>query len=130
MIPYFEVFDMIASVAFYRDVLGCEVVFSSPQVDTAEGRFSHFVRLRFETSDLFLNTAYDSNERPPVRDEARWRGHADVALYIDCADVDGLHARLRDRGFDVDAPRVTNYGMKTIFLRDPDGYGLNFSTPV
>ncbi len=41
--PYIEVFDMIESVAFYRDQLGFEVVFASPEVVTREGRFSHFV---------------------------------------------------------------------------------------
>lgn len=130
MIPYFEVFDMIESVAFYRDVLGFEVVFASPEVETAEGRFSHFVRLRFEGSELFLNTAYDSNERPPVRDQARWSGHADVALYIDCGDVDRLYARLREREIVLDPPRTTNYGMKAIHVRDPDGYGLHFNASV
>jgi glyoxylase I family protein len=130
VIPYFEVFDMIASVAFYRDILGFEQVFASPEVDTAEGRFSHFVRLRFESSDLFLNTAYDSNERPLVRDEARWRGHSDAALYIECGDVDRLYAQLRERGLAVDPPATTGYGVKAIHLRDPDGYGLHFNMRV
>ena len=130
MTPYFEVFDMIASVAFYRDKLGFELIFASPEVDTAEGRFSHFVRLRFGRSDIFLNTAYDSNERPAVRDEARWRGHSDVALYIECDDVDRLHSHICERGLDVDPPVLTGYGMKGIHLRDPDGYGLHFDMRV
>lgn len=130
MIPYFEVFDTNASVAFYRDMLGFELIFASPEVDTAEGRFSHFVRMRFEGSDLFLNTTYDSNERPAVRDEARWRGHSDVALYIECGDVDRLYSQLRERGLAVDPPEMTRYGMKAIHLRDPDGYGVHFNTRV
>lgn len=130
MIPYFEVFDMAASVTFYRDVLGFEQVFASPEVNTAEGRFSHFVRLSFENSDLFLNTAYDSNQRPQVRDEARWRAHSDVALYIDCADVDRLYSRIRERGLAIEPPVMTPYGTRAIHLRDPDGFGLNFSTRV
>jgi len=130
VIPYVEVFDMIASVAFYRDILGFEPIFASPEVDTAEGRFSHFVRLRFEGADFFLNTAYDSNERPAVRDEARWSGHTDVALYIECGDVDKLYSQLCERGVAVDPPKMTGYGTKAIQVRDPDGYGLNFNTRV
>jgi uncharacterized glyoxalase superfamily protein PhnB len=130
VIPYFEVFDMIASVSFYRDTLGFEKIFASPEVETAEGRFSHFVRLRFEGSDLFLNTAYDSDERPATRDEARWRGHSDVALYIECGDVERLYAQFRERGLAVDPPVTTGHGTNAIHVRDPDGYGLHFTMPV
>jgi uncharacterized glyoxalase superfamily protein PhnB len=130
MTPYFEVFDMIASVEFYRDLLGFEVVFASPEVETSEGRFSHFVRLRFGNAGLMLNTAYDSNERPAQRDPARWSGHSDVALYIDCADVDSFYETLREREVAIDPPKNARYGMRFIALRDPDGYGLTFQTPI
>jgi uncharacterized glyoxalase superfamily protein PhnB len=127
--PYFEVFDMIASVAFYRD-LGFEVVFASPEVETSEGRFSHFVRLRLGDVDLMLNTAYDSNERPPQRVPERWRGHQDVALYIDCDDVDGLYETLRERGVSLAPPVNARYGARFIAVTDPDGYGVTFQTPI
>jgi catechol 2,3-dioxygenase-like lactoylglutathione lyase family enzyme len=68
--PYLEVFDMTASVAFYRGLLGYEVVFASPEVETKEGRFSHFVILRRDKVEIMLNTAYDSNGRPSSRREA------------------------------------------------------------
>jgi uncharacterized glyoxalase superfamily protein PhnB len=128
--PYFQVFDMTASVRFYRDVLGFEVVFATPEVGTKEGRFSHFVRLKLGDVDLMLNTAYDSDERPASRDDARWSGHRDVALYIDCADVDALYETLTGRGLKLAPPRIAPYGMKFIQVHDPDGYGLNFHMPA
>jgi glyoxylase I family protein len=45
--PLIGVFDMPRALAFYRDVLGFAVVSASPEVETAEGRFSHWMWLRF-----------------------------------------------------------------------------------
>ena len=39
--PLIQVFDMPASLAFYRDKLGFEVVSASPVVDTPVGKYSH-----------------------------------------------------------------------------------------
>ena len=128
--PYFEVFDMNASVAFYQDRLGFEVVFASPEVATAEGRFSHFVRLGRDGVDLMLNTAYDSNERPPARTEARWAGCRHVALYIDVEDVEGLYAEMSARGLKATPPANTRYGYLAFSAQDPDGYGIIFHSPL
>jgi len=124
--PYFQVFDMIESVRFYRDTLGFKVVFASPEVETNEGRFSHFVRLKLGPVELMLNTIYDSNERPPSRNQARASGHRDVTLYIDCSDVDAQHHLLTKRGLDVPPPKIAPYGLKFIAVHDPDGYTLTF----
>jgi glyoxylase I family protein len=45
--PLIGVFDMPRALAFYRDALGFAVVSASPEVETAEGRFSHWMWLRF-----------------------------------------------------------------------------------
>jgi uncharacterized glyoxalase superfamily protein PhnB len=119
---------MTEALRFYCGVLGFEIVFSSPEVSTNEGNFSHFVRLRFGSSELMLNTAYDSNERPELRDTARWAGHADVALYIDCTDVDALHAEAAGHGLRASTPRVTPWGTKSFQTIDPDNYRLTFSS--
>lgn len=127
--PYFEVFDMSSSAAFYRDILGFDVLFASPEVVTAEGRFSHFVRLGRGQVELMLNTAYDSNERPPVRSEARWAGCGYIHLYIDCDDVDGLHAEVVKTGCEPEPPARTGYGYRAFAIADPDGYLLVFHQP-
>lgn len=128
--PYLEVFDMNASLAFYRDQLGFEVQFASPEVQTAEGRFSHFVRLVLGGAALMLNTAYDSNERPAGRSEPRWEGCRHTALYIDCEDVAGIHAEITARGLNAPTPSITGYGFLAFSLSDPDGFSVIFHQPI
>jgi glyoxylase I family protein len=128
--PYFEVFDMTSSVAFYRDVLGFHVVFATPEVETAEGRFSHFVRLGGGRVDLMLNTAYDSNERPAARSEPRWAGCRHMHLYIDCDDVEAFYAETTARGLKAERPAPTGYGYLAFHAHDPDGHRLVFHEPL
>jgi len=128
--PYIEVFDMVASVGFYRDTLGFDVLFASPEIETREGRFSHFVRLRRDQAEIMLNTAYDSNARPRQRDEPRWAACRHIHFYIDCEDVVGLHAELRGRGCDTAPPTPTGYGYLAFTVADPDGYRLIFHRPI
>jgi catechol 2,3-dioxygenase-like lactoylglutathione lyase family enzyme len=128
--PYLEVFDMTASVAFYRGLLGYEVVFASPEVETKEGRFSHFVILRRDKVEIMLNTAYDSNGRPSSRREARWSSTQHCRLFIDCDDVAGLYAEMNDRGLPADPPDRTGYGYLGFSVADPDGYMMTFHQPL
>jgi uncharacterized glyoxalase superfamily protein PhnB len=127
--PYIEVFDMNASLAFYHDLLGFEILYASPQVETNEGRFSHFVRLGRDGVELMLNTAYDSNERPPDRSEPRWAGTRHYCLYIDCDDVPALYAEMSARGLLTKPPELMGYGYLGFSVSDPDGYGLTFHQP-
>ncbi len=125
MAPLFQVFDMRRSITFYRDVLGFEVVStSSPTPDFG------WVLLRQNGMELMLNTAYDDNERPPVPDPMRVQAHLDTCLYFGCPDVEGMYTYLRAKGVDAEPPSVAHYGMKQLYLRDPDGFGLCFQWPA
>lgn len=128
MTPLLQVFDMNEAIAFYRDGLGFELVADSGVVDTPEGQFPHWCALRLGESDLMLNTAYDEGERPPARDKARQAAHDDTGLYFECPDPDAAAAELAARGIACDGPRVAPYGMKQLWVRDPDGYLLCFQT--
>lgn len=129
--PYFEVFDMPASLAFYRDALGFAVVAASPLAASGAADTHGWVWLRQGAAELMLNGAYDPDaERPATPDPTRAVGHADVHLYIGCPDVDAVFAHLRGRGLDAGAPHVTSYGMREVSVRDPDGFTLNFLSPV
>ena len=130
LIPLIQVFDMPESIRFYRDLLGFEIVASSPEVETPEGRFFHWAWLRLGGAELMLNTAYDSGKRPAERDTARWKGHGDAGLFITCPDVDGAYDYLRSRGLPLNPPAIATYGMKQLYLSDPDGYGLCLQAPV
>jgi uncharacterized glyoxalase superfamily protein PhnB len=73
-----------------------------------------------------LNTAYEEDDRPAVPDPARIEAHGDTILYFGCPDVDAAYRDLKARGIDVDEPQVAPYGMKQLYLSDPDGYALCF----
>ena len=128
--PLIQVFDMNAAIAFYRDRLGFEIVRHSGEVDTPEGRFFHWAWLRLGGAHLMLNTAFDEGERPLVRNPDRQAAHRDTGLFFDCPDVDGMAALLRSRGVAVEGPKDAPYGMRQLFVTDPDGYTLCFQAPV
>jgi len=126
--PLLQVYDMPASVRFYRDALGFQVVTTSPPL--GEDRF-HWAMLRLGDAELMLNTAYEFDaERPAERDSARTAAHGDTGLYIGCPDVDAACAELRRKGVAVEEPVITRYGMKQMYLHDPDGYSLCFQWAV
>jgi glyoxylase I family protein len=126
MAPLLQVFDMPISIAFYRGVLGFEVVSTS---NPGEDHFG-WALLTLNGVELMLNTAYEDRARPPVPDPARIAAHDDTAIYFSCPDVDAAYAHLRAHGVDVKEPRIATYGMKQLYVNDPDGYNLCFQWPA
>jgi glyoxylase I family protein len=122
-----EVFDMPTSIAFYSEALGFEVVSTSPE--NASGRFG-WALLAHDNIEFMLNTAYDEGARPAAPDPARVAAHRDTALYLACPDVDGAYAHLRALGVDGAAPLVAPYGMKQLYVLDPDGYTICLQWPA
>jgi uncharacterized glyoxalase superfamily protein PhnB len=120
-----QVFDMPASLAFYRDVLGFQAASAVPDDDRCD-----WAMLTLHGSELMLNTAYEADERPSAPDPARIAAHKDVSLFFDCEDVDAVYAYLRERHVVANAPTIADYGMKQLYLKDPDGYEICFQHPV
>jgi catechol 2,3-dioxygenase-like lactoylglutathione lyase family enzyme len=120
-----QVFDMPTSVRFYRDVLGFEIV------ERSEGNGDQFDwgLLRLNDAEVMLNTAYERDSRPPAADRARIEAHTDTCLYFGCGNVDAAYQHLKSRGIAVEQPKVAPYGMKQLYVRDPDGYMLCFQWP-
>jgi glyoxylase I family protein len=123
--PLLQVFDMPASIHFYRDILGFEVVTTS-----RPGKHFDWALLRLNGVELMLNTAYEAGERPSAPDPHRTAAHADIGLYFGCPDVDGAYNQLRAKGLDVKPPVIRPYGMKQLNVADPDGYELCFQWPA
>ena len=122
--PLIQVYDMPTSVHFYRDMMGFEVVATSPVL--GPDRF-HWAMLRLGGAELMLNTAYEfDDERPPLPDAARVAAHDDTGLFFGCPDVDAAYQELRRKGVAVKEPVAAPYGMKQMYLHDPDGYCLCF----
>jgi glyoxylase I family protein len=125
MAPLFEVFDMPTSIAFYRDVLGFTVVNTSQP-----GPDFGWALLSLNGVELMLNTAYDDGQRPATPDAARVAAHHDTAIYFGCPDVDAAYVHLHERNISVNEPQIAYYGMKQLYLSDPDGYNLCFQWPT
>jgi catechol 2,3-dioxygenase-like lactoylglutathione lyase family enzyme len=123
MTPLLQVFDMARSLKFYCGVLGFEIV----QADANTRAPDHnWVWLRRDGIDLMLNTAYEYDRRPPAPEASRVVAHDDTGLFFGAPDVDAIYAHLRALGIAVQAPKIAPYGMKQLFLHDPDGFGLCF----
>jgi uncharacterized glyoxalase superfamily protein PhnB len=125
MTPLLQVFDMPTSLAFYCDVLGFEVFNSSSRVPDC-----NWAWLKLNGVDLMLNTAYEKEYRPPSPDATRTGAHDDTCLYFGCPNVDAAYAYLLSRSVDAQPPKVAPYGMKQLYLQDPDGFGLCFQCSV
>lgn len=76
-----------------------------------------------------LNTQYEDDSRPPGRDPANVAAHHDTIIYFGCPQVDAAYEYLTKMGIKSDAPTVAPYGMKQLYLLDPDGYNLCYQWP-
>jgi uncharacterized glyoxalase superfamily protein PhnB len=122
--PLFQVFDMRRSVAWYRDMLGFEVV----QSHEPDGHL-YWAMLRLGDATLMLNAQYEDEDRP-AQEPPSLPGHHDVTLYFDCPDVDAAHKHLEAKDVKSSGPKVTYYKMKQLTVTDPDGYQLCFQQPA
>lgn len=124
MCPLLQVFDMATSLKFYCDILGFQI--RATDQNTAAPDHNWVWLVRDEDIHLMLNTAYDPGDRPPMPDPNRIADHHDTCLYFGAPDVDAIYSYLQEKGVKSEKPQVAWYGMKQLYLRDPDGYGLCF----
>jgi uncharacterized glyoxalase superfamily protein PhnB len=84
--------------------------------------------LRLGGAEVMLNTAYETDEERPSReDHLQARKHREACLFFGAPDVDGAYAELVAKGVAINQPpKVAPYGMKQMYLQDPDGFGLCF----
>jgi catechol 2,3-dioxygenase-like lactoylglutathione lyase family enzyme len=120
------------SLAFYRDLLGFEVVFGwnpqAPYIGELVGYPEvdlHSVILRVPGSDVFLELLeYRGVPANPVDGANANPGTVHLAFYVD--DLEDLYARLTGHGVPALSPPVTptigpNRGGRAVYLVDPDG---------
>ena len=114
--PLLSVQDIERSVQFYRDQLGFALVGRAD----AQGKM-FWCRLERGGASIMLQQAED--EDGPA--EGRGRG---VAFYFVCDDADAIYAELSSCGLQLDPPKVAYYGMKQLFVPEPDGYCICFES--
>ncbi len=118
LVPLLFVDDIARSAGFYQHQLGFHLVNTWEHA----GKLA-WCRLERAHSAIMLQQA------GPEDGPAESRGHG-VGFFFHCDDADALHAELTDRGLLIDHPQIAFYGMKQVFLLDPDGYELCFQSPV
>lgn len=114
--PLLVVKDLETSLAFYRDRLG----FSLQRGAEADGRL-FWCRISRGGASLMLQAWHQ--EDGPV--EGRGRG---VTLYFLCDDADALYAEFVSRGVALEPPTTAYYGMRQLFVPEPDGYVVCFES--
>jgi uncharacterized glyoxalase superfamily protein PhnB len=117
--PLLSVQDIERSVEFYRDVLG----FALCEQATAKGKM-FWCRLERGGASLML-------EQPPAGEGClSGRRGVGITFYFVCDDADLMYAELAARGLKLDPPQVAYYGMKQLFVPEPDGYSICFESPT
>jgi len=107
----FRVLNMKASVRFYKDVLGMEVLYG--------GEDAPFASLRAnDGSAPILNLEQGRSVT----------GWGRMIFYV--ADVDAFWEHLRGKGFQPESPRDASWGERYFHMPDPDGYELSFARPI
>lgn len=107
----FRVLNMKASVQFYRNVLGMELLHGGERAS-----FSSFQAKDSESVILNLEQG----------DSVRQWGR----LIFHVTDVDAFWAHLREKGFDPEIPRDASWGERYFHMPDPDGHELSFARPL
>ena len=106
-----KVRDMRASVRFYKDVLGLEMLYGGEQVS-----FSSFRTTEHKHTILNLERG------GAVIDWGRMIFHV--------FDVDAVWTYLKEKGFNPERPRDAPWGERYFHMADPDGHELSFAQPL
>ena len=117
--PFFIVRDLSAALAFYRDKLGFEVMFTAP----ADDPFFGIVR-RDRAMLMLKDVGVDPLPNPHREPSARWDA------YVDVPDPDALAAEFNSRNVEFSKPlKDTHDGLRGFEVTDSDGYVLFFGRP-
>ena len=108
----FRVLNMKASVQFYKDVLGMEIIYGGE-----DGSFSSLRAKDANTPILNLEQG---------RSVTGWG--ARMIFYV--ADVDAFWEHLRGKGLQPESPRDASWGERYFHISDPDGHELSFARPI
>ncbi len=108
-----KVTDMEASVRFYRDVLGLELLL------LYGGLNAGFSSLRIQDTEFPIINLQQGQAT------ARW---GRVILHV--AGVDAFWTHLKEKGFEPDSPENGSWGERYFHMHDPDGHELSFARPL
>ena len=117
--PFFIVKDVVATLAFYRDLLGFEITFQGPPDDIFFG-----IVQRDHAMIMFKNVGVDPLPNYRREPAARW----DAYLYV--PDPDALASEYASRKVEFSEQlKDTHDGLRGFELKDLNGYVLFFGRP-
>ena len=122
--------DMARSVAFYTDKLGFAQIFlvDPERQDISEPARSVFAMLAFGEASMMLQTSHSLAEELPIFEAGRIP-RPSTAIYLHGLCPDAIHARL-DPGCVIKAPFNQWYGMRELYVQDPDGHVICIASTV
>ena len=110
-----------ASVKFYQEVLGLEVVASVP----AKNQTLQFAILAKEAMTLMLQEKENLSEEYPIL--AAKKIQPSITLYITVENFEELYTTIKSNYTIYTEPLKTFYGAIEFAITDPDGYVLTFT---
>lgn len=120
-VPFFNVTDITASLAFYVDGLG----FTMTRQWTPEGRI-RWCWLELGGAALMLQEYWRDGRPGGAPDGTLGQG---VSVCFLCADALAIYHEVKSRGIPASRPFVGN-GLWDLALEDPDGYHIHFESPT
>lgn len=110
-----------ASVKFYQEVLGLEVVASVP----AKDQTLQFAILAKEAMTVMLQEKGNLSEEYPIL--AAEKIQPSITLYITVENFEEFYTTIKSNYPIYTEPHATFYGAKEFAITDPDGYVLTFT---
>ncbi len=120
--PNLIVADVARSVAWYRDLLGFQVITTVPEAAPYV-----FAILQSGAVEVFLNAPEPAMTEYPAFKDRPIGGT--LTLFIEVADIAGAYASLKDRVTVVMPFEKKWYGVTEFAFTDPDGYIITFAQP-
>lgn len=131
--------DLERSVAFYRDLLGCEVVSEqgwpvgsevADSITGLKGSSARYVMLKAGNSHIEI-FQYDSPTPKPKDPDHGVNDHGYNHFGIMVDDIDAMYKRLLDAGTRFHSPPIElGGGIKVTYGRDPDGNVFELMGPA
>jgi len=116
--PLLLVRDVDESSHFYTSKLGFEV---AGRAESEDGVY--WCRLKRDGASFMLQQR--AKDRDYLDSPA-----PNVTFYFVCDDADKLYTEFSAKGLSLSPPSLAYYGMKQLFVPDPDGYVVCFETPT
>lgn len=128
LFPYLVARDMKATIDFYKEAFGFELVAAKKEEDREDGEIVHAEMKHLSSVIMFCpEESYGSNNKTP----ATLGVTSPLMLYIYCYDVDALYNQAISNGAkSLEAPNDAFWGDRFCKIVDLNGYEWMFATAL